>query len=352
MKRNIILTSILTALLPLAAWAQSPTASGTTATQSIQSGSPAPPLVPPGPNHFHEHDSGPKQPVTFLGVETSEVPRVLSEQMGLPEGFGVVVNYVVPNSSAANAGLQRSDIIRLLNDQQIVGPVQLGRLVRSFPEGTSIELTLMRKGKDMKVSVKLNKKEVSARHGHAFEQQWNFDDLENLDDFKGPDETTVREAVSAAVAQAKAEAMRAGDEARRAARGLRIVTADDGSMKSTRIDLGNATITLSDDQGEMKMESKDGHKILTAKDEKGSVLFSGPIDTTEQRAKIPSGVRERLEKLEHDDLPPVPPVPPVPPQPPQAPDSNESSHLHDSRTEQAIFQPAGRTGWRRSTIIL
>ncbi len=352
MKRNIILTSMLAALLPLSAWAQSPTASGTAAIQSIQSGSPAPPMVAPGPNHFHEHDNGPKQPVTFLGVETSEVPRVLSEQMSLPEGFGVVVNYVVPNSAAANAGVQRSDIIRLLNDQQIVGPVQLGRLVRSFPEGTSIELTLMRKGKDMKVSVKLNKKEVSARRGHAFEQQWNFDDLENLDEFKGPDETTVREAVGAAVEQAKAQATRAGEEARRAARRLRIVTADDGSMKSTRIDLGNATITLSDDQGELRMESKDGHKILTAKDEKGNVLFSGPIDSSEQRAKIPSGVRERFEKLEQDELPPVPPVPPVPPQPPQPPDSNQSTHLRDFSTEQATFQPAGRTGWRRSTIIL
>ena len=48
--------------------------------------------------HMHEHDMGPKEPVTFLGVETSDVPRVLSEQMGLPRGFGVVVDYVVPKA--------------------------------------------------------------------------------------------------------------------------------------------------------------------------------------------------------------------------------------------------------------
>jgi hypothetical protein len=355
MKKHIILTSIPAVLLPLSAWAQSPTASGSAAVQSIQSGSPAPPLVSPGPGHFHEHDNGPKQPVTFLGVETSEVPRVLSAQMGLPEGFGVVVDYVVPNSAAANAGVQRSDIIRLLNDQRIVGPVQLGRLIRSFPDGGSIELTLLRQGKEMKVNVKLGRKEVSARHDHGFEQQWNFEDLENLKDFKGPDMSEVRDAVTAAVAQAKAEARRAGEEARRAARNLRIVTADDGSMKSTRIDLGNATITLSDDQGELKVENKDGHRTLTAKDAKGDVLFSGPIDTSEQRGKIPANVRERFEKLENDQLAPVPPVPPMPPQPPQAPespDSNESAHLHDARAEQAVFHPAARTGWRRSTIIL
>ena len=43
---------------------------------------------------MHEHDI--EQPITFLGVETLNVPRVTSaEQMGLPRGFGVVVDHVV-----------------------------------------------------------------------------------------------------------------------------------------------------------------------------------------------------------------------------------------------------------------
>ena len=37
--------------------------------------------------------------MTYLGVETSDVPRVLSAQMGLPRGFGVVVDYVVREQS-------------------------------------------------------------------------------------------------------------------------------------------------------------------------------------------------------------------------------------------------------------
>ena len=66
------------------------------------------------------------------------------------------------------------------------------------------------------------------------------------------------------------------------------MTSDDGLTKSTRIDLGRATITFSDDQGELKMESRDGKKMLTAKDAQGKVLFNGPIDTEEQRAKMPA----------------------------------------------------------------
>jgi hypothetical protein len=269
--------------------------------------------------------------------------------MGLPRGFGVVVDYVVPNGPAAAAGLQPSDIIRLLNDQQIVNPSQLGKLVRSFAEGTSVDLTLLRKGREMKVSVKLGKKEVPVEHGpFGFEQEWNFDDLDKMKfDFKAPDMTAVREAV----ARAKDQAMRARDEAQRAVRGLRIVTTDDGLTKSTRIDLGKATITFSDDQGELKIERLNGHKMLTAKDAQGTVLFSGPIDSEEQRSKLPANVRQRFEKLERQEMPDVP-VAPEPPETPRAPEPNESVRLQSAQRASATLSPNNHTGWVRNTILL
>jgi serine protease Do len=352
MKKQIILTTALAALFPLAAFAQSPNPTVSNppapAVPPVPAVAPVPP-VPPPRGHVHEHDMGPKEPVTFLGVETSEVPRVLSEQMGLPRGFGVVVDYVVPNGPAATAGLQSSDIIRMLNDQQIVNPGQLGKLVRSFAEGTSVDLTLLRKGKEVKVSVKLGKKDVPVGRGSfGFEQEWNFDDLDKMKfDFKAPDMTAVREAVL----RAKDQAMRARDEAQRAARGLRIVTSDDGLTKSTRIDLGKATITFSDDQGELKMESIDGRKMLTAKDAQGKLLFNGPIDTEEQRAKLPANVRQRFDKLERQELPEVPPAP-EPPEAPRAPEPEESARLQNLRAERAALAPNHRSGWVRSTVLL
>jgi hypothetical protein len=352
MKKQLALTTALAALLPLAAFAQSPTAiPSVPATQPFPPVPPPPPAPPAPPHrHMHEHDEdGPKEPVTFLGVETSEVPRVLSEQMGLPRGFGVVVDYVVPNGPAAAAGVQPSDIIRMLNDQQIVDPGQLGKLIRSFAEGTSIDLTLMRKGKETKVSVKLGKKDMPMGHGpFGFEQEWNFDDLDKMKfDFKAPDMTAVREAV----ARAKDQAMRARDEVQRAARGLRIVTTDDGLTKSTRIDLGKATITFSDDQGELKMENVNGRKMLTAKDAQGKVLYNGPIETAEDRANLPENVRQRFEKLERQELPEAP-EPPEAPEAPRAPEPNESVRLQSAQRASAKLSPNNRTGWRRSTIVL
>jgi hypothetical protein len=82
---------------------------------------------------------------------------------------------------------------------------------------------------------------------------------------------------------------------------------DKGTMKSTTIDLGKATIVFSDDKGEMKLETVDGKKMLTAKDPQGKLLFSGPVDSKEDLDKVPANVRERYDKLENKDLPTVNP---------------------------------------------
>jgi hypothetical protein len=210
-----------------------------------------------------------------------------------------------------------------------------------------VNLTLLRKGKEVKVTVKLVKHESSSEHGpFGFEHEWKFDDMDKMDfDFDVPDMEAVRDAVS----RAKDEALRAGDEARKAVRKLRIVTTDDDTLKATRVDLGNAKITFSDDEGELKLESVDGKKTLTAKDAQGKILFSGPVDTKEDRAKVPENVRRRFEKLEEQDLPAIPPAPEAAP---RAPGADESAKLSPAPLERACLSPNNRTGWVRSTVML
>ena len=109
-------------LLPITGFAQTPPAP------------PNPPVapIPPVPSYKDkdkDKDRGPKVPVTFLGVETSSVPRVVSEQLGLAKGFGLVVDYVVPDGPAAAAGVQQNDIIKMFNDQILMEPDQLAASV-------------------------------------------------------------------------------------------------------------------------------------------------------------------------------------------------------------------------------
>jgi hypothetical protein len=262
----------------------------------------------------------PKVPVTFLGVETSEVPRVVSEQLGLPKGFGLVVDYVVPEGPAAAAGVQQSDIIKMLNDQILMEPEQLAKLVRSYTEGTNVTLTILRKGSEVKLTVKLAKHEVPShenffgpefeRHRHSgHENDFGMlnHDLQNMK-FDFGDMSNIGPTIRDAVQDARREAIRAREEARRAARGIHVITTGNGSeMKSTTIDLGKAQIVFTDSQGEMRIEKTNGKKMLMAKDPQGRVLFSGPIDSKEELDKVPADVRQRYDQLEHKDLPAVAP---------------------------------------------
>ena len=180
MKTKSIITVAAIVLLPIAAF-----------TQPNPPPPPPPPGAPPtgpvGPgNDRHEK----KVPVTYLGVETSDVPKVVSDQLGLPRGFGLVVDYVVPDGPAAAGGIQQNDILRMMNDQILTEPDQLSKLVRSFSEGTTVTFTVLRKGKEEKIGVKLSKKEVSERsdmHGRGprFNFKWDGQDTDfGMEDLK------------------------------------------------------------------------------------------------------------------------------------------------------------------------
>lgn len=270
--------------------------------------------------------------MTYLGVETSEVPRVVSEQLGLAKGFGLVVDYVVPDGPAAAAGVQANDILKMLNDQILTEPDQLAKLVRSFSEGTSVTLTVLRKGAETKLTAKLGKREVSQRngmfdfdhrmHGKGFgafgpefgkemekmgEQFANMQfgpSKEELENIREEARNAQREAREAA-----REGARAGrEEARERAREFRVTRRDNGAVRTTKIDMNRAQIVYHDPQGELKLENVDGKKVLTAKDSEGRLIFSGPVETKEELDKMPAEVRQRYEKLEQKDLPAIAPT--------------------------------------------
>src|SRR5437870_3241689 len=302
------IATIAAIALPIAGFAQTP---------------PVPPPQPPGPHGPPGmpggHDKAPKVPMTFLGVETSQVPDVVSEQLGLPMGLGLVVDYVVPNSPAASAGVQQNDILKMLNDQILMEPTQLRKLLQTFSEGTEVTLTILRKGQEQKITVKLAKKEMPQRHsmmpGGNHDMHWDFDETGDVGDqmqelkeqLKEQLGDTQRGIIRGAVIQAHEAARRAREDARRAAREIRILSSDNGARKTTRMDLGQAQIVFRDGKGEMKLENVNGKKLLTAKDPQGKLLFSGLVESKEDLDKVPVDVRERYERLKQNDLPAVAP---------------------------------------------
>jgi len=351
MNTKSIATIAAIALLPIAGFAQTP---------------PAPPAPPIPPDR---HEKMPKVPVTFLGVETSEVPNVVSEQLGLAKGFGLVVDYVVPDGPAATAGVQQNDILKMLNDQILTEPDQLAKLVRSYSEGTNVTLTVLRKGQEQKITVKLTKKEVPqhemgpGRHRHSdfrfggmdfgdFGMNGDFkEQMENLKEQLGDQKGMIHDAVVKAHEeamrardQAREQTRRAVEETRRAAGRWNITTNEDGGLKTTKIDIGKAQIVFSDDKGEMKLETVDGKKLLTAKDPQGKLLFSGPVETKEDLDKIPADVRQRYDKLQEEELRSVAP-------PSDTNEDDDSADTSDDDNETPQMEQVSNNSYPRTTWI-
>jgi hypothetical protein len=329
---------------------------------------PNPPMGPQPPRD--REDRRPKVPVTFLGVDTSEVPSVLCDQLGLPKGFGLVVDYVVPDGPAAAAGVQQNDVLKMLNDQILTDPGQLSKLIRSYSEGTSVTLTVLRKGQEQKITVKLARKEVPRRQAWMDDMEhmnhnWNFNfgDVGNMDELKERMSELKerlgeqRGMIHDAVVRAREEAQRASDEARRdAERSIRTFTRNNGALQRTTIDLNKAQIVLSDDKGELRIENKDGKKLLTAKDPQGKLLFSGPVETKEDLDKVPAEVRQRYENLQEHDLRAVAPEDLRAEADSDEDDDEdmdeESPSASNVSYDQVCSQEAGRSAWAIHTVLI
>jgi hypothetical protein len=66
-------------------------------------------------------------------------------------------------------------------------------------------------------------------------------------------------------------------------------------------------MVMKDRDGEVEVAVMDGHRVLTAKSAQGDQVFSGPVDTLEQRNAVPQPFRGKLEALEIRQRPQGPP---------------------------------------------
>ncbi|QQE10636.1 trypsin-like peptidase domain-containing protein [Planctomycetota bacterium] len=87
----------------------------------------------------------------FLGIilPAEDMTPSMARSFGYDGEGGVLVNDVVPDGPAAEAGLQRGDIITKINDVPITDIEQLRNIVASFAPNTSIDVEYYRQGKGM-----------------------------------------------------------------------------------------------------------------------------------------------------------------------------------------------------------
>ncbi|MGM8449973.1 serine endoprotease DegP [Enterobacter bugandensis] len=90
-----------------------------------------------------------------LGIMGTELNSELAKAMKVDAQRGAFVSQVMPNSSAAKAGIKAGDVITSLNGKPISSFAALRAEVGSMPIGSKVTLGLLRDGKPVNVSLEL-----------------------------------------------------------------------------------------------------------------------------------------------------------------------------------------------------
>lgn len=232
------------------------------------------------------------EPHAWLGIATDDVPRVLSQHLDLPDGFGVIIAHIPEGAPAEEAGLKPGDVLTKLGDQILTTPQHLAILVRSKDIGDTVELTYLRKAEEKVTEVKLGEHtpKMHPEMARAMESHPR----------RGTPEEWRR----------WAEKMRQNHEERfrkphpqqpqqwdkPTGRGQKPQDEKKPEMKS------ESTAKINNDKGAVTIAVKNGKGEIEIADADGNSLYDGPYDPAKGARGLPAEAREHLEKMEVDQL--------------------------------------------------
>lgn len=98
----------------------------------------------------------------WLGLMCHPAPATLGKQLGLPEGHGLVVEKVLPDTPATKAGIQRHDVLVSLGGKSLGSVVDLIQATEAAG-GKAIAVELIRGGKRRTLEVTPRKRPVEVR---------------------------------------------------------------------------------------------------------------------------------------------------------------------------------------------
>ncbi len=111
-----------------------------------------------GPEREPEHPATARKP--WLAVDTQVLTRDLAKALGLEEKTGVIVTRLYPGLAGEKAGLKRGDIILAMDGNSVdASQPEHGQLfetmISRYPPDSTVELQVIRGGKELKLSAKL-----------------------------------------------------------------------------------------------------------------------------------------------------------------------------------------------------
>ena len=110
----------------------------------------------------------------FLGVYIQDLTPELARSFGLKEAKGALVTEVIPDSPAQEAGFQKGDVIIRYDGKEVRDTHALRRMVASTPGGRRVKVDVIRKGKEVSLSVEIGKLEEREEMAQVEEDQWGL----------------------------------------------------------------------------------------------------------------------------------------------------------------------------------
>jgi hypothetical protein len=273
-----------------------------------------------------ENDPDSAKEVAWLGISTEEATDVLSAQLGLQPGDGLIVSFVQPDSPAAKAGLQKNDVLVEMGDQLLLHPHQFRKLVRRQKQGDKINLTLFRSGKKLSVAATLAKTTERAGNledaAHEFQVQVkdpkpspsdaareNVNRWRNSNPYAGLVKQVVdvevqrgveeaRDALNQALVRNHSFAMALGPEAAQVQEWTRgnVNVGQRTTITLKKNDKSARTIVKAEETGTFIIVAGPT-KHLTVIDKDGKMLFDGDIETEAQQEKVPRDLWRKAEPI-------------------------------------------------------
>lgn len=264
--------------------------------------------APPEPSAKKKRSTTNAETRPFLGVATSPVAPSVREYLDLDEGFGIQLQQILPDSPAAEADLKKHDILVKFEDQLLISPEHLSLLVRTRSGNDSVDLTVIRKGKELNVSVKLSEKEESffsprieryrTPGGPPHSRHWQ-------EHFKRQQDHWKKGWVPNSPGEKAAIADTPGLEGKPPAVSVRpgfpvSVFGTEGIMK------------IDNHEGEVTITEEDGKHRIEIEDAKGHLIHKGEFDPESGIEALPKAARDHLEKMKLENLEVLTPPPSKP----------------------------------------
>ena len=104
-----------------------------------------------------------------IGAYIQELTPEVAKQLGLDQSKGVLISDIVPDSPASRAKLEAGDVVLRLNGTRITSAAMFRNRISLTSPNSSVKLTIIRRGREKRIKVKLDALDMKQRKGERSE---------------------------------------------------------------------------------------------------------------------------------------------------------------------------------------